>query len=556
MRVPHTSDAAHSLDSVHSQSVPRLDADAPGARSVLIDARRLTSCRHRLHLDVTHPLLIEGIGEDAGVRQRREAATAHRATVRDALTAVGDGWVVIDADQSGRDRAEATLAAMAAGARRIWDAVLPSEPDTGRRGKCELLVRDDERGGYLPVIVVNHKVSDPRSEAAEGGAVTSALFTWDPQDDPMRKVRPQLRDQLRLAHIYRMLQRHGYASPALLGGAIGFGFDCVLVHDIAAVLDEYDRRFADRIAVARGDVQTAPSNIPECRSCPWWSRCSERLIEMRDVSVVAPGSRAEVLRGVGVSTIDQLAGWVGEAPEDWQHGEFGDAVVTAKAWLQGLPLVRRVPNVRVQRADVEVDVDMESYQEHGAYLWGTLLNVDGTAEYRAFATWDPVPTLDEARSFAEFWGWLMQTRAQAVAAGKTFAAYCYSRAAEDKWLLDSARCFEGMPGIPSVDEIVAFIDGPEWVDIYQAVSDQFICPNGKGLKKVAPVAGFNWRDSEASGEASMSWYREAVGYEGESDLGERTRLLEYNEDDVYATKVLREWMDTRADAEIPFAGDL
>ena len=532
-------------------------------RPILIDARRLTSCRHRLHLDLAHPALLDGPenkAEDAGVRQRREAAEAYRETVRAALTAVGDGWVQISPDVPAADAAVATLSAMAAGATRIWNAVLPSELDTGRRGRAELLIRDDAHGGYIPVVVVNHKVTDPRAESIEGGAapaVTSGLFEWNPQEDRLRKVRPQLRDQLRLVHVYRMLQRHGWASPKPVGGAIGFGFDCVLVHDLSTSFDEYDRRFADRIAVARGEAQTAPSNIPECRSCPWWSRCSARLVEARDVSVVAPGSRAEVLRGVGVTTIDQLAGWVGPAPEEWQHGEFGDAVVTAKAWLAGLPLVRRVPQVRVQRADVEVDVDMESYQEHGAYLWGTLLNVDGRSEYRAFATWDPVPTLDEARSFAEFWNWLMRVRAHAVASGRTFAAYCYSRSAEDKWLLDSARRFAGMPGVPSVDEIRGFIDGPEWVDIYQAVSDQFICPNGKGLKKVAPVAGFSWRDDEASGEASMSWYREAVGYEGdEPNLGERVRLLEYNEDDVNATKVLREWMDTRADLEIPYAADL
>ena len=30
--------------------------------------------------------------------------------------------------------------------------------------------------------------------------------------------------------------------------------------------------------------------------------------------------------------------------------------------------------------------------------------------YRAFATWDPLPTLDEARSFAEFWRWLSGVR--------------------------------------------------------------------------------------------------------------------------------------------------
>lgn len=206
----------------------------------------------------------------------------------------------------------------------------------------------------------------------------------------------------------------------------------------------------------------------------------------------------------------------------------------------------------MQRADVEVDVDLESYQEHGAYLWGTLL--DGV--YRPFVTWDPLPTEDEGRSFAEFWTWLMQVRADAAATGRTFAAYCYSRTAEDKWLYESARRFAGMPGIPTEREIQKFVDGPQWVDMFQAVSEQFICPNGKGLKKIAPVAGFSWRDPEAGGEASMSWYRLGVGYDGgEPVLSQRTRILEYNEDDVQATKVLRDWMTDRADAEVPGIAD-
>ncbi|MBJ8346347.1 TM0106 family RecB-like putative nuclease [Antrihabitans sp. YC2-6] len=513
----------------------------------MIDARTLLSCRHRLHLDISNPALIEGIPEDPGVRQRRDAAAAHREYVRTTLTGRGTGWVDIDPLGSTRERAEATLAACESGAQRIWGAVLPSEIDTGRRGKAELLIRDEDRGGYIPVIVVNHKVSDPRNGDIEGGALTSDLDVWAPRDDPTRKVRPQPRDQMRLAHLYRMLQRHGLASPAVVGGAIGFAFDCIVVHDLTAVLDEYDLRFADRIAVARGELPTVPSQVPECRSCPWWTQCKEWLTETRDVSLVAPGSRAEVLRLAGVDTIDELSRWTGDAPEDWQHGDFADAVVTALAWLQDVPLVRRREEVTVQRADVEVDVDLESFQEHGAYLWGTLL--DG--RYRAFATWDPLPTLDEGRSFAEFWTWLMEVRAKAAADGKTFAAYCYSRQAEDKWLLDSARRFAGHPNVPRIEEIREFINGPQWVDIYQAVSDQFICPNGKGLKKIAPVAGFGWRDPEAGGEASMGWYREAVGYDGEPDGSQRTRILEYNEDDVLATKALREWMTYRAESEVP-----
>lgn len=63
----------------------------------------------------------------------------------------------------------------------------------------------------------------------------------------------------------------------------------------------------------------------------------------------------------------------------------------------------------------------------------------------------------------------------------------------------------------------------------------------------------------------MDWYRRAVGIGGvDVDLSQRDRLLEYNEDDVLATKVLREWMDGSAVGEgdgsavgeLPFADDL
>ncbi len=539
-----------------------IGASATGIPVAYIDARALIGCRHRLHLDAAFPREMSGVVEDPGVRQRREAAAAHRLRVRDALIAADpDSWVVIDPTLTARARAEATMAACAAATHHIWGGLLPQESDTGRRGGAEILLRDLDRGGYIPVIVVNHKVTDPRRpEPADFHPTTSDPYEWNPKPDPTRKLRQQPRDQQRLAHLYRMLQRHGLASPALVGGVIGYHLDRILVHDIGPLLDDYDHRYADRIAVVRGELPTIPSKVPECRQCPWWNRaapglssCADWLAEHRDVSLVAPGSRADVLRGHGVETIDDLAGWTGEDPDDWQHGPFDEAVVTARAWIANAPLVRRVDRVWVKRADVEVDVDLESYQEYGAYLWGTLL--DGV--YRPFMTWDPLPTEDEGRSFAEFWTWLMQVRAEAALAGKSFAAYCYSRTAEDKWLYESARRFAGQPGVPTVDQIRAFVDGPEWVDMFQAVSDQFICPAGKGLKKIAPVAGFSWRDPEAGGEASMSWYRLAVGYDADPDMSQRTRLLEYNEDDVRATMVLREWMCPKvptahsADVEVP-----
>jgi predicted RecB family nuclease len=101
------------------------------------------------------------------------------------------------------------------------------------------------------------------------------------------------------------------------------------------------------------------------------------------------------------------------------------------------------------------------------------------------------------------------------------------------------------------------VDSEEWVDLFRSVTDQFLCSQGKGLKVIAPAAGFSWRDPEAGGEASMRWYRDAVGMDGETpDDSQRERLLRYNEDDVLATHALREWISERAQVEIPYMFDI
>lgn len=102
-----------------------------------------------------------------------------------------------------------------------------------------------------------------------------------------------------------------------------------------------------------------------------------------------------------------------------------------------------------------------------------------------------------------------------------------------------------VPGVPSVAEVRRFLSSPQWIDVHQAVTSQFVSTSGLGLKVVAPVAGFHWRDPEAGGEASIGWYRDAQAARGvERDAG-RTRILAYNEDDVRATRAVREWIYTR-----------
>lgn len=540
---------------------------------MLLDAGVVNRCRRRVHLEHDAGVSRPDAPADPTVEQRITDAAAHRREVAGELSRhFGDRWAEVPAGLPAAERVAITRSLLDARTPAIWGAVLPADIAGGRRGGADLLLAS--RTGYLPVIVVRHKVTDPGA-----GARTAPLSDPGPESarhDPHRKLRAQPRDQLRLAHAWRLLQAAGVATPGRArGGAIGLDADVVVWHDLDAptwpggrtAMAEYDSRFADRLAVAHAAATGAeplalPSRVNECRSCTWWPTCGEELRQARDVSLVLRGEDAAALRGAGVATVDDLAALdpAADPPAPLAGTNFADAVVLARAWQRGLALVRRHREITLPRADVEVDIDMESFGDAGAYLWGCLLSgvdIGMGPGYRSFATWEPVPTPDEGRSFAEFWSWLSDARARAARRGHSFAAFCYNQLAENRWLLSSAERFAGVPGVPAVTVVQEFIDSPQWVDLFEVVNAEFLCPHGKGLKTVAPQAGFAWRDPEAGGENSMRWYRNAVGLGGaEADPAQRERLLAYNADDVQATRTLRHWMSSGAVLQVPCAGDL
>ena len=531
------------------------DGAPPPVRTIRLGPSAAGRCRRRVHLDADptadrsrrKPL-------DDGTRLRWEENDRHLARV---LTAVAGsdrptGW-----DPAGPERPSLVVA--------------PELTSAHRTGRPDLLLWDTD--GYVPVLVRGHRTTDP-GEGAELADLTDPL-TMTVSDT--RKPRPHSGDQLALAHLYRLLQELGLADSRPRGGVIGRGLhdvsggpgddaDLVLWWGLEPMLADYDARFADRLAVVTAALTGAPalarpSRVSECRRCSWWPVCSAELTASHDISLVAAGGDGELMRAAGITTLDELAAAPAElvAALPLTGIPADSARLRARAMLAGVPLVRRSERVEVPRADLELDVDMESYGEDGAYLWGTYLSGPAVAGlglipgYQPFATWRRLPDPDEGRAFAEFWAYLSRLRGLAAEHGLTFAAYCYSRQAEERWIKSTPRRYPDIPRMPSPAEVDEFCVCPQWVDMYQQIKQNFIVPGSMKLKVLAPLTGFAWRDVDPGGENSMAWYRLAT--DAEPDLAMAMRILEYNEDDVRATLALRRWITARS-GHVPTVAEL
>ena len=214
----------------------------------------------------------------------------------------------------------------------------------------------------------------------------------------------------------------------------------------------------------------------------------------------------------------------------------------ARAWLAG-GAVRTVHahEIDAARGDVEVDIDMESY-DHATYLWGALVTcrvpIDGIVEgYRAFVDFDHLDPSVETELFRQLWSWLSALRHEVRRQGRSLRVYCFWRSAEEGQMRRALVVDD--PDLPAQRVLERFFSSDEWVDLHQVVADQILTEGPLGLKALATRAGFAWRDEDPSGEASMAWYEEAA----RGDAASRARLLAYNEDDVRATRALRDWLD-------------
>jgi predicted RecB family nuclease len=554
------------------------------ARGPLLTAADVARCPHRVALDRGSPISPPEEQHSTEIVRRIRDAGQHRSDITERLIELHPHCVEAL-------NAPSTMQAMANGAALILQARFVEPGPATRTASADLLLRTggaDDSPTYSPIIV---KFNEIIELASTRRLLESSLETLSPDmanwigGVGVRRNDTMVRNGLALCHATRVLESLGYADPEHRGGVIdrhGRLWWFELDHEDCGrwSLSKYDEAYEQRAAILRahelwrtGDAPfpTVPFWHRECPNCPYHAHCESELEAHDDVSLVrftsleqqallhdhAVRTRVELsrldpdkARLARVKTVVDTSNQDIEAHLGKAIDKLEDLIYRARALVRATPLrIVDAESMSCATADVEVDVDMESYNDT-TYLWGALVStrrhVEGvTAGYVSFECFEHLNADAEARIFRDFWQWFIQLRDHVHARGASFAAYCFWAQAEDG-AMNRAVSFDSSltPNRAELDEF-RHSQPPEWIDLHEVAKRQIQTDGPLGLKSLARNAGFQWRDENPSGEASMTWYEEATG---STDIASsaRQRILEYNEDDCRATYALREWLNDGA----------
>jgi predicted RecB family nuclease len=456
------------------------------------------------------------------------------------LAALSSQHTSIISIEQGTNAVEQTLAAMASGVHFITGGRLESQ-DGISVGAPDILVWLDD--GYAAVEIKNHKILGTNGIV---GTVTPLAHIAEPFGEPVKFRGNRRRDLLQVAHYNRLVGEAGYAASAPLGGVIGSEepYGCVWV-DLALGDPSIDREYQTRLAATQEAIEVgshhpdSPLNPPwwrtECNRCDWSELCSGQLAAVNDVTLLSrvDADDRNVLASDDITTISDVAN-LGLGDDRLPNRSV---VLQARARTAG-HLLRQDDGdgaLRVPSAHTEVDFDIETYGGV-IYLAGFLITTDGQSTFEPVVNWGGTPEAEAAVVEEMF------NKLASLSGDDTIVQHWTNY---ERRILTEAGERHGLsiPGFVTVD---AWFD-THAVDLCDWTRKNLVSPNGYGLKVIAPLCGFQWRDDDPGGRQSEIWFEGVLA--GDDEM--KARLLEYNEDDVVAQLTIRRWLRSHDDGTGP-----
>ncbi len=283
--------------------------------------------------------------------------------------------------------------------------------------------------------------------------------------------------------------------------------------------------------------KTNPAYSGACKLCHWYTACMADLEKADDLTLLPELGRAK--RDVmldQIATVTDLAtvnidafisgkksAFKGIGPDTLQ--KFHDRAILSKT-TGAVPYLTEPLNLPTSDTELFFDIEVDPMRDL-CYLHGFVERHGGnssTERYIAFFA-EAVSSEEEERVFVEAWRYIADSQPCVV--------YYYSKYERTIWRQLHAK----YPSVCSADDIEALFDPSQSVDLYfDVVKKATEWPTrDHSIKTLAKFLGFNWRDTHPSGAASIEWFDRWIR---SGDTTIRQRILDYNEDDCVATRVV------------------
>lgn len=283
--------------------------------------------------------------------------------------------------------------------------------------------------------------------------------------------------------------------------------------------------------------KTLPALCSMCKLCHWRSFCLAQLKGMNDLSLIPELGRTK--RDAMVSHFRSVGDLAGCNLNGFIQGKktvipgIGAGVLKTfqeRAKLlnqpQAGPYLKNKINLSHSETELFFDVETDPMRDV-CYLHGFIKrqaqNPD-SENYTAFFADQPTPE-DEQKAFKQAWNYIQKHQPCVI--------YYYSPYERTTWRKLQKR----YPDVMTEIDLEKMFSPEVAVDLYlDVVKSRTEWPtNDYSIKTLATYLGFKWRDKEPSGAASIEWYHRWVET---GDVAVRRRILDYNEDDCIAMRVL------------------
>lgn len=410
------------------------------------------------------------------------------------------------------DHERLTLEAIARGDPLIYGGCMSADELVG---EPDLLRK--EPGGYVPGDIKSGGGKDGGGEESDGKpyAVQLALFV-------------DILERLKLSAGRRAFVWN------IHGNEVVYDFTTL---EGEALWDDYQTALTDARAILAQQTTPLPAYGSICKLCHWHTYCITQLTAADDLTLIPHLGRKE--RDAMQNSLPTIAALAASNPAGFVRGRktvfrgvgpqrlrlFHARAAMLKA-SPPKPYLRAPVSLDLAPLELFFDVEVDPFRDV-CYLHGFVERQQGdnaTERFVAFFAEEPTRAA-ERETFATVLDYLA-ARDEAV-------IYYYSKYERTAYRKLQVR----YPDICTPEDIERLFEPPRAVDLYGDVVTQATewPTRDHSIKTLAKHLGFAWRDTHPSGAASIEWFDRWCR---ERNPETRQRILDYNEDDCRATRVL------------------